>query len=93
MSDNSCVSVPKLTHEFGELRTPSPVLRADHVRLLMYSTALTQDRFSDFFDFPHVIMILPMLSSDSSIIWSIDNGRADGRDYRRYNHILPYKHK
>jgi hypothetical protein len=84
VSDKSRGSVPKITHDFGELRTPSLVLRAVHVRLLIHSTALTQDHFSDFFDFPHVIMNLPMLSTDSSIIWSIDNGRADGRGYRRY---------
>jgi len=74
VSDNSQVSVPKLTHDFGELHTPSLVLRAVHVRLLMHSMAPTQDHFTEFFDFPHVIMILPMLSTDSSIIWSIDMG-------------------
>jgi hypothetical protein len=71
VSNNSRVSVPKLTHDFGEFRRPSPVVRAVHVRLLMHSTALTLDHFSEFFDFPYVIMILPMLSTDSSIIWKI----------------------
>jgi hypothetical protein len=69
--DNSPVSVPKLTHDFGEFRRPSPVVRAVHVRLLIHSRALTQDHFSEFFDFPYVFMILPILSTDSSIIWRI----------------------
>ena len=45
MPDNSLVSVPKLTHDFGELLTPSLVPRAVHVRLLMHSSALTRDNF------------------------------------------------
>jgi hypothetical protein len=36
----SRVSVPKLTHVFGELRTPNFVLRTVHVRLKMHSMAL-----------------------------------------------------